>query len=218
MIRKSNVAAGPLPNMKMSGVLVADAPKGAAAAMTRNTSAMPPMAPCLSWLLWPDPLLSHNGNLLLLLPLLASKEIPNVELRRSRPAAPGDVVPGHIPKRELPPMQQAIRDFSCEKSVYHFHQAIDRDFKSSNTYERQGPHARRRTAAPTARPTRDPVDGHGRSMPPRVCTRNQPDAHHPCPALRAHSARHAVRRLERVRHAPSWVSGEWPLFLVLNEL
>ena len=74
--------------------------------------------------------LSHNGNLLLLLPLLASKEIPNVELRRSRPA-PRRRGPSHIPKRELPPMQQAIRDFSCEKSVYHFHQAIDRDFKSS---------------------------------------------------------------------------------------
>lgn len=50
MMRKSNAAAEPLPSMKMSGVLVAEAPNGAAAAITRKTNAMPPMAPRLSWL------------------------------------------------------------------------------------------------------------------------------------------------------------------------
>ena len=34
MMRKSNAAAEPLPSMKMSGVLVAEAPNGAAAAVS----------------------------------------------------------------------------------------------------------------------------------------------------------------------------------------
>ena len=118
MIRKSNVAAGPLPNMKMSGVLVADAPRGAAAAMTRNTSAMPPMAPCLSWLLWPEPLLAMMEISSFSFPLLALKEIPNVGLHR---------------------VQQAIRDFSYGKSVYHFRPPIRREFKSWKHGGRQRP-------------------------------------------------------------------------------
>ena len=159
---------------------------------------------------------SHNGNLLLFSHLARRKSpmsscVEAVPQRRGRDSRPHS-------KAGAAANAASHSRFLMRKVSLSLPSGNRSGFQEFETYERQGPHARRRTAAPTARPTRDPVDGHGRSMPPRVCTRNQPDAHHPCPALRAHSARHAVRRLERVRHAPSWVSGKWPLFLVLNEL
>lgn len=114
-------------------------------------------------------------------------------------------------------MQQAIRDFSCGKSVYHFHQAIDRDFKSSK-------HTGGKGHTPADERLHPPL------APPGILWMGTAA---PCRRASARGINRTrtihVRRFERTRHAMrSGASsafgthllgfGEWPLFLVLNEL
>ena len=105
MMRKSNVAAGPLPSMKMSGVLVADAPRGRGSRNDQKHQRDAANGAMFELVALAGAVASHDGNLLLFVSPSCLEGIPNVGAASSAAGHSGFLI--REVSLSLPPANQA---------------------------------------------------------------------------------------------------------------